>query len=566
MTRTGRRARTLIAAGALAVAVLAASCGTPSPQPVLPSPSGSPQDGGTYRFPLKGDPLGIEPLTAQEPGGVQVAHEVFQGLVAYELDEDGTLQTVPELATKWKADPTETIFTFTLRHGVHFQPPVAREVTAADFVRSWNRVTDPRFACPKSYILAPILGCNNSGYQLDPSKGLTGVRAIGRYTLRVQLRYPFADFPKTLGTIVAAVTPVEYIKSVGLKAYERRPVGTGPYLVQSWTEHHSIDLVRNAAYWDTGHAGHVDTIQFQIFAGAGTMWRQFQAGGLDMTEVPQGQVRTAQNDPHVASGTWSAVMWPRLSVALIGIDMNDPILGVPGGANGALLRQALTRATDDEAVCSVVQEGVPVPASGLVPPGTPGYRNSQSPYQYNPERAHKLVAQATAAGGAVPSLDYWYVDSPAEWQTSVALQAAWQTAGVAVKPTGLTAPVLNDRLSKGAQAGSQLFRMTLSADYPSMDAFLSPFFQSQKALPDSYTSYSNPAVDELLLKARSTGDETQRRNLYAMAEKGILADAPVIPLSFGRDFRVLNNRVRDQELNPLGLVDMWKVWVQPAAR
>ena len=563
---TGRRRYTLaVAVGAIALAAAVASCGPPRPEPVLPRPSGSPRDGGTYRFPLKADPLGIEPLTAQDAGGMQVAHQVFQGLVAYELNEDGVLQTVPALAIKWTANSTATVFTFTLRHGVHFQPPVAREVTASDFVRSWTRVTDPANACPKAYILAPILGCNNRGYQLDPAKGLSGVRAIGRYTLRVQLRYPFADFPNALGTTVAAVTPVDYIDSVGAKLYARRPVGTGPYLVQSWTPRVGIDLVRNATYWDTGHAGHVDRIQFPIVASATAMWRQFRAGALDMTEVPEGQVRTAQSDPKVASGAWTAVFWPKLSVTLIGIDMNDPVLGTPDTVNGILLRQALTRATDRASVCNIVQEGVPLPATGLVPPGTPGYRDGQSPYLYNPQRAQKLVAQTTMEGGYVPPIAYWYVAGPLERETSVALQAAWQTAGITTVSAGLKLPAFDTRLSQGALTGSQLFRMNWSADYPSMDAFLSPLFQTQKTPSGSYTFYSNPAVHELLLKARSTVDDTQRHNLYAMAEKGILADAPVIPLTFGRDFRVLNERVQDQVLDPLGFVDMWKVWVRAPA-
>jgi peptide/nickel transport system substrate-binding protein/oligopeptide transport system substrate-binding protein len=563
---TRRRLRALAAIGTIVLAATVASCNSPNPQPVLPRPSGSPQDGGTYRFPLKSDPLGIEPLTAQDAGGMQVAHQVFQGLVAYELDKGGVLQTVPALAIKWKANSTATVFTFTLRHGVHFQPPVAREVTASDFVRSWTRVTDPANACPKAYILAPILGCDNRGYQLDPIKGLSGLRAIGRYTLRVQLRYPFADFPNALGTTVAAVTPVDYIDSVGEKAFARRPVGTGPYLVQSWTPRRGIDLVRNSTYWDTGHAGHVDRIQFPIVPSAATMWRQFRAGALDMTEVPEGQIRAARNDPHVASGAWTAVLWPKLSVTLIGIDMKDPVLGTPGAISGALLRQALTRATDRAAVCNIVQEGVPVPATGLVPPGTPGFRDSQSPYEYNPERAQKLVAQTIMSGGYVPPIGYWYVDGPIERETSVALQAAWQTAGMTAVPAGFKQAAFDHRLQPGPLTGSQLFRMNWSADYPSMDAFLSPLFQSQRTPSGSYTFYSNAAVHELLLKARSTVDDTQRHNLYAMAEKGILADAPVIPLTFERDFRVLNERVQDQILDPLGFVDMWKVWVRsPAA-
>jgi len=108
---TGRRRRALAAVGAIVLAATIASCSSPSPEPILPSPSGSPQGGGTYRFPLKSDPRGIEPLTAQDAGGMQVAHQVFQGLVAYELNKGGVLQTVPALAVKWKANSTATVFT-----------------------------------------------------------------------------------------------------------------------------------------------------------------------------------------------------------------------------------------------------------------------------------------------------------------------------------------------------------------------------------------------------------------------------------------------------------------------
>ena len=71
-----------------------------------------------------------------------------------------------------------------------------------------------------------------------------------------------------------------------------------------------------------------------------------------------------------------------------------------------------------------------------------------------------------------------------------------------------------------------------------MDAFLYPLFQSDQSPTGSYTFYSNLGVDELLQKARATTDAQQRHNLYAQAEKLILADMPAAPLYFYRYFRV----------------------------
>jgi len=170
--------------------------------------AGTPVPGGEYNFPLAANPVSIEPVNAQESEGMQVAHQVFEGLVKYELNDKGEMEAVPCIAESWETKDSQT-WIFHLRKGVMFQPPVSREVTAQDFVDGWNYVTDPKNGSYVSYILAPVEGCDDGGYQVDPKKGLTGVRALDKHTLEVKLRYPFAEFPQTLGHTVAAAWPVD---------------------------------------------------------------------------------------------------------------------------------------------------------------------------------------------------------------------------------------------------------------------------------------------------------------------------------------------------------------------
>ena len=120
-----------------------------------------------------------------------------------------------------------------------------------------------------------------------------------------------------------------------------------------------------------------------------------------------------------------------------------------------------------------------------------------------------------------------------------------------------------DKLARGNKgSGSQLFRVSWIADYPSMDDFLYPLFQSDQSRTGSYTFYSNQGVDELLQKARETLDARQRYNLYEQAEKLILADMPAVPLYFYRYFRVASDRVGGFTVDPMGLTDVRSVWVQ----
>jgi oligopeptide transport system substrate-binding protein len=542
----------------LLATVALAACGSGHSVVPVPTPSGSPHPGGTYNFPLLGDPAGIEPLTASEAQGMQVAHQVFQGLVAYRLQDDGALLARPSIAESWSVNADATVFTFKLRHGVLFQPPVGREVTAVDVVASWSRVTDPRNHCPTASVFAPFLGCDDLGYQIDPQAGLSGVRALDRYTLQVTLRYPFGELPQALGTTVAAIVPVEYIAKVGAEAFARKPVGTGPYMVADWQPGIAIDLVRDDLYWDPASAGHVSRINLPVVRDAAAAWELFKRGELDFTEVPTAEILEAENDPRVTAGEWLAVKWPSLSMSFVGVDMQDPTLGTAAAQAGLQLRQALSRSIDRAAVISLGDADIPLPATGIVPPGVPGFRAGQNGYTFDPERAKQAVAKL----GLIPTLSYWYPAGLTEQRIAEALQAGWKAAGVDVTLSSHDPVKLPGQLADGVAGGSQLFEFSWTAAYPSMDQFLYPLFHSTSAASGSYTFYSNPAVDELLVKARSTPDATQRRNLYAQAEKTILGDAPCIPLTFSREFRVISKRVQAQMLDPMGFVDMWDVWVR----
>jgi peptide/nickel transport system substrate-binding protein/oligopeptide transport system substrate-binding protein len=568
-TRTTRRAAAssrllpaaalalLLAAALVAVALLAA-CGSTDDQKSGSAQTGTePQPGGTYNFPLGANPVYLDPLNGNyESEGTQVQHQVFEGLVQYVLQDDGGMKAEPKIAESFTVNDDATVFTFTIRKGVMFQPPVSREVTAQDVVDSWTRVTDPRNESLTSYILAPIEGCGDDGYQTDPQAGLTGVRAVDDSTLEVTLRYPFAEFPQTLGHAVAAVQPVDYVEKVGAKAFNRKPVGTGPYMLETWKANRSVDLVRSPGYWDKQNAGYVDRIHMPIISDLNTQWLEFKKGTIDFTPVPPGQVKAAENDPKVKSGDWVAKKWPSLSTYFIGFNMTDKVVGYSAGEKGALLREALTYVADRAALINIVNEGVPLEGTGIVPVGVPGYTPDQSPFKYDPEKAKELISQY----GKAPTLQYWYITDQVHQKNAEALQAGWKAAGVETELSNFEFGTFLDKLSKGDQ-GDQLFASGWVADYPSMDNFLYSLFQSDNSGPLGSTFYSNEKVDEMLVEARGLTDDSARQHLYAEIERVILADAPIIPIYYYRDFRVMSSRVQGQVLDPMYFVDMWKVWV-----
>jgi peptide/nickel transport system substrate-binding protein/oligopeptide transport system substrate-binding protein len=540
----------VVAAGVLALG----ACGG-SDTSVKPSTTAAetPKPGGTYNFLLGSDPVAINPIGGYETEGMQVAWQVFQGLVGVGIDDDGNITVEPCIAEKWETTDNQT-WTFHLKKGVKFAAPVGTAVTAQTFVDSWNYVTDEKNNSPVSYVLAPIVGCSSSGYASDPAKGLTGVKALDDYTLQVKLQYPFADFALSLLHPVSSALPVDYIKKIGYDKYAQKPVGSGPYTVTKWVHKQYIDLARNQDYWDTATAGYVDVIHMPIITSRQTAWLQFQKGEIDYTYVPPGQVRSSQAMPQVKSGEWTAEGWPIINVDYVGFNLNDKVVG---GTQGLELRKAMYMASDAQSIITIVYEGQAVPATGIVPQGMPGWRPDVSPFKTND--AAGAQAAMTAYGKPAPKLEYWYNTDESNQKTAEVLQAGWKTIGVDVALTNLEWATFLDETAAGK---GQVYRQGWLADYPSMDNFLYPLFQSQQPAYNNSVFYKNKDFDALLEQARATSDATQRYNLYAEAERLMLSEAPIIPTVYPRYYRITNNRIGGFSMDPIGLVHMWELWVK----
>ncbi len=542
-----------LAAAALVVGALALSgCGgNDSP---APSPSAeTPKAGGTYNFVLGSDPVAIDPVVAYESEGMQVVHQVFQGLVKSSVDEGGNITAVPDIAENWESADNQT-WTFTIKQGVKFAAPVGTEVTAQTFVDSWNYVTDEKNQSPVSYVLAPIEGCDSSGYAADPEKGLTGVRAIDDYTLEVKLQYPFADFVLSLLHPVSSALPVDYINEVTYAKFKEKPVGTGRYTVTKWVHKQYVDLAKNPDYWDTAEAGWVDTIHMPIITSSQTSWLQFQKGEVDFTHIPPGQIKAVQSNAKVTSGEWTAKGWPYITVDYVGFNMNDDVVG---GDAGLELRKAMYMSADAQSLINIVYEGQAVPATGIVPEGMPGWRADVSPFKTNDVEGAK--AALAAYGNDVPELDYWYNTDEGNQKTAEVLQASWKAVGITAKLTNFEWATFLDKVSKGE---GQVYRQGWIADYPSPDNFLYPLFQSQQPSYNNMSFYNNTEFDTLLDQARATADDEERYDLYAQAEAMMLGDAAIVPTVYPRAFRVTSNRVGGFFLDPIGYIDMWDIWVK----
>lgn len=504
------------------------------------------QEGGTFNYCLISDPVSLDPAQLQESQGIEVGKQIFDGL----MDNDPkTMELVPSMAESYEVNEDATVFTFKLKKGIKFHN--GRECKAEDFVYSWNRVCDPATASEVSYHMSPIKGYKEFNED-KTATSLEGVKALDDYTLEVTLAYPYADFVYHTAHPVFSPIPKEVVDQYGSENFSEHPVGTGPFKFVSWTHEQQIVVEKNADYYGENKP-HLDKVVFKIYQDEETAYQDFKAGSLDDAQIPQGQFEAAATEYGDR-----AIFKPMLGIYYYGFNMNT----APWKDSKAL-RQAFNYAVDRETLCNVVMEGQRVPATGIVPPGIPGYQAGAMEYTYDPEKAKELLKEAGfPEGQGLPALTLGYNTGVGHDVIAQFIQGNLKDVGVNFGIEGYEWGTYLD-LIQGEQI--TFFRLGWLADYPIMDNFLYPLFYSENAGVDNMSQYKNAEVDKLLLEARRTPDEDARLALYRDAEKLILEDAPIIPLMFYKTSRVYSDKVGGYMRTPDDITPLDKVYFKKAA-
>ena len=510
--------------------------------------------GGTLNVYIN-EPVAIEVLDLEESEGVQVGQALFDSLATFDFI---TSKIKPAAADSWDINTDATVFTFHLNKNDKFSD--GTPVTAKDFIYAWNRLVNPANKSNVSYHLEPVKGYDE--VQAGTATALTGLKAIDDYTLEVDLKYSFADFVYVVGHPTLGPVPQATLEKMGAAAYAEAPVGNGPFMMApgtKWEHDQSIQLVKNPNYY--GAKSNIDGIDFKIFKDPETAFLEFQAGNLDFTQIPTGQIQAtktkygAADDGYTGNPQKQTLLGPELSIYYLDINTTGDLLKNPD------LRQAISLAINRQAICDTIMEGTRLPSDSIIPPGIVGYEAGAWQYsKYDVEAAKAALAKAGYPGGqGLPQLTLSCNSGGSHEAIMTAVQADLKAVGINVK-TDLTEWAAY--LPKLQNHQYDIGRIGWQADYPIIDNFLYPIFFSTST--NNYSGYNNPAVDKAILAARSITDETARVAAYQKIVKQIGDDAPCIPIMAYRHARVTSDKVHNLVYSPIGLLDFQTCWLDAA--
>ena len=558
------------------LATLAGCNNNPHPRPLHTQRADGQPWVVSYRA-LGDDPRSLDPQFSYDTLGHAVIAQLYESLLQYSPFQTDPYTLEPCLADGMprrtqNPDGTET-YEIRLKRGVFFHDDPCfpggrgREVTAADFVYTFQRIADPAVECPVLSTLQEFIAGLGPAYlearkagKFDYSRPTGAITVLDDHTFQLHLLKTYPQIQYWLAMPFTAPVPreaVEYYNGGnGREQFKFHPVGTGPYRLAEWARSRLIRLARNDRYNATrfpegGWPGEdearlrplagaalprTDEIQFAVIREAIPAWLLFRQGYLDGSGVS----KDVFNSVITAGQTLSQEFRAR-GVQLFRdvepgtfysqFNMDDPLVG-----KNLALRRALSTVYNQSRANEIFGNGVDVKAEQLLPPGVVGYQPGfKNPFRTeNVGQAKALLAQAGYPGGIDPKtgaalvLTLDVVAGNAESRQRAEFdQMQIQQLGLRCKIEENTWARFQEKQLRG------LFQMNTgsgwNADYPDPENFFFLFYS--KNIPpqgSNYARFSNPEFDRLFEQMATMDNGPERLALIHRMTAILVEQCPVI--------------------------------------
>ena len=489
-----------------------------------------------------GEPDHIDPALTSTLVGANVATMLFDGLT--DTDANGNLYG--EVASKWTTKDGAKTWVFTLKKNLKFSNGEA--VLPSSFVNGWKRSMDSKLASEVAYHGDFILGMNaySTGKGAWPTSSV--VADDKAMTLTVKMENPTADWPSIVGHSVFSPIPTTMVgASDKVEEDGTKLVGNGPFMLDKAITKRAggeVVIVPNPNYG--GKASLLSKVTFKISSDVNAAYNAFASGQCDNGPIPAGrytELLTKWGTKGVKT-TLGTDYW--------GFNWEDPTVG---GTKNKYLRSAISKAIDRDQISSVIYQGVRKPASGLLPPGLPGYKSGQG------------LTNSRDLDGAKADYKKWLAlgnKTPAPIRLSYNDGAGWdKVASIIIanlKDVGIPAkldPFAADGtyFSKMRSGKGQIIRGGWFADYPIADNFLYPLLHSKTIDGDNLERYNSKAFDALVDSARSSTNKSFAQSQYRRAEVQALRNDVVMVPTVNRGVAVvLAPSTSTFPITPLGMI------------
>jgi peptide/nickel transport system substrate-binding protein len=435
---------------------------------------------------LVNEPSSLDPHVQWNPDSYSVYRNIFDNLVT----RNNKGEIVAQIATSWK-QVSNTVMEFQIRSDVVFHD--GQKLSAEDVVYSVKRIIDPKFGSP----------------QLGQFNKIVNAEVAGPNTVRLTTD---GAYPALLAQLVKlSIVPKAAVEAMGKDAFNLKPVGSGPYVFQTWQRGVQVTLTRNDKYW--GVKGPFPTAVFRAVPDAATRVANLQAGASDLAVTLNSDLAAPlKNAPRA-----KVLAEPTERVAYVRLNPTKPPF------DNEKVRMAVALAIDKAGLVDGILGGFDKPVGQMLTAAHAGWTPDLPPIAYDLKKAQALIKEAGPAAKAEIEL----ATSPVFDQRIVqAIQQMLVEAGLNVKINMSDMASYLKRAQGGAAVVPALSFGRWSCACLDADGVLFPLLHKSS----SWSAYRNTKADQLLEDARQTLDPKKRVDAYRGVNQLVNQEVPLVPL------------------------------------
>ncbi|MDH7485103.1 MAG: ABC transporter substrate-binding protein [Anaerolineae bacterium] len=537
--------RTCFLSGLVVVALVLLACAAPvappaAPAPAQPTPTAAVSEGGTIIVGLQAEPTTLDSQQISDYNSHRAAYGIYDHLLRF---KDESTEVEPGLAESWEISSDGLVYTLHLRQGVKFHDGTDFNAEAVKF--NLERQIDPNH---------PYHDTGEFPYAEFTWGMVKQVDVVDDYTVQITLKERFAPFLNHLAMHPAAMASPTAIQQYG-RDFSIHPVGTGPFKFVSWTPGVEVVLEKNPDYWRG--APKIDRVIYRPIIEDQARLTELEAGGVNfIVNIPPDELARLKQDPR-----FTVVEQPGMHTWWLAFNhLKAPF-------NDKRVRQAMNYAVNKQAIVDNILKDTGILAINPLPPVVWSYTDEVTRFDYNPEKARQLLAEAGYPDGF--SCTLWVPESGSGMQQpvlmSTAIQADLKAVGVDCKIEIFEWGIYLDKvIVPPEEAEYDLFAMSWIGDNGDPDNHLYILLSGDQWPPHGYNMgfYKNEEADALMREARVTLDRAKRTELYTKVQKLIVDDAPWIIIDHETQIVVMDRKIKGFKLHPTGPFRFENVWME----
>lgn len=480
-----------------------------------------------------GDAIYLNPILASDSASASINALIYNGLLKYDKD----LNLVCDLAESFTVSPDGLQIKFVLKKNIFWHD--GKPFTVKDVKFTFDKLISPETRTPFS---SDYLAVEN-------------FKIIDDYSFVVSYSEPFAPI---LESWCIGIIPEHIFKDqdINTSDYNRKPVGTGPYIFKQWIVDQKILLEANPNYYDG--APKIKFYLFRVIPDQSVQFLELRTQSLDELSLLPDQWNAYES----FFEKYNKFRYPSFGFTFLGFNLEKTPY------NNIKFRQAISYAINKKDIINGVMLGMAKQAEGIFPSQSWAYKETK-PYEYDTKKALDILYSIGFSNGK----DGYLLYNNKNFEITVITNQG-------NKSRELTCQIIQEQLKKiGLKVNIKILEWsTFINQYVNKKNFdalvlgwntaVDPdqylLWHSSQSNPGQYNfmSYKNNEVDELLVKARTTFDKEKRKAYYHKIQDVMRADPPCIFLYFPESLVCINKRIKGVELAPAGIgwnFHKWKI-------